>query len=387
LKSVAILGSTGSVGTQAIEVAINLGMRVSAISANENLDLLEQQINRLKPEIACLANSQKAKALAQRIGPGIKTKITSGQAGLVEAAIGSSAEIVLVATSGTHALEALHAAIKASKTIALANKEALVSAGSIIIAEAKRSGSQIIPVDSEHSAIYQCLEGSNGEFEKILLTCSGGPFKNLSKEELAMVDSKQALMHPTWSMGKKITIDSSTLMNKGFEVIEASWLFCAPPEKIQVLIHPQSIVHSAVEFADGIAIAQMGVPDMRGPIQYALAEKKRVKGLCGSLSWPGLQLTFDEPDLERFPCLALAYEALVHGGSMALALTSANDLAVDAFLEGRIGYYDIYDVNAQTCVKEQIADPASIAQVIELEKSAKARAKGIIDAIASKRGR
>ncbi len=333
MKGVAILGSTGSIGQSALAVVDTHPdkLRVVALAAGGNADKLAEQVAKHKPAVAALA--------AER-GPGC----------LIEIATHPDADVVLFASSGTAALDAVLAAIDAGKTIALANKEILVMAGSVVTAAAKKKGVALLPVDSEHNAIHQCLHGrAPGEIRKLILTASGGPFRTLAADRLAHVTAQDALRHPTWRMGPKITIDSATLMNKGLEVIEARWLFDVGADRIEVLVHPQSIVHSMVEMIDGSVIAQLGVTDMRLPIQYAFSYPERWSAPVPALDLAhAAKLEFEPPDLARFPCLALAFRALGGAEGLSIVLNAANEIAVSAFMDGRLGFPGIPDVIART---------------------------------------
>ena len=342
MKKIAILGSTGSIGTQTLDVIReNPGrFKVEALTCGANTDLLEKQIEEFKPQFAVTAREADAAALAHKY-PGVN--FGWGRRGLIDAARGGC-DMVLNGLMGMRGLEPTYYAIKAGKNIALANKETLVAGGSLVMEAAGEGGVKILPVDSEHSAIFQCLEGNEGRpLNRILLTASGGPFRGYSLSQLEKVTLKQALNHPRWTMGKKITVDSATMMNKGLEVIEARWLFDVSPDKIQILVHPQSIVHSAVEFEDKSVIAQLGVPDMRIPISFALSYPDRLKSNEPGLDFfgQGASLTFEKPDLSVFRCIGLAYDALREGGSYPVVLNGANEVLVDLFLKGKIRFIDI----------------------------------------------
>jgi 1-deoxy-D-xylulose-5-phosphate reductoisomerase len=338
----AILGSTGSIGRNALAIAAMFPGRfaVKALAARSNAGLLAEQIRAFQPEAAAVLEADAARRLAARLPRGCRTEILSGAEGVAAAAAWPSAGTTLTAVVGAAGLMPTLAAIDAGKTIALANKETLVMAGAVVTARAAAKGVAILPVDSEHSAIFQCLQGQRREaVATLLLTASGGPFRTRTRAELDTVTKTEALKHPNWQMGAKITIDSATLMNKGLEVIEATWLFGVPADRIRVLIHPQSIVHSMVAFRDGSVMAQLGVPDMKTAIAYALAYPERLP-----LNQPlpdfagGEGLTFQDPDFERFPCLALAFDAARRGGSFPAVLNAANEVAVGAFLEEAIGF-------------------------------------------------
>ena len=344
MKNISILGSTGSIGQSTLSVVEKYPDRfkVVGLAAGNNIELLEKQVRRFKPSLASVVNPVSAQKLKQRCAD-LNISILSGMEGMIQVAGLDEAEITVSAIVGTAGLVPTMAAIRAKKTIALANKEVLVTAGELVMAECRNRGVKLLPVDSEHSAIFQCLHaGANQDIRKLIVTASGGPFRTFSHQDLASVTPAQALKHPNWSMGRKISIDSSTLMNKGLEVIEARWLFDIRPEMIKVLVHPQSIIHSMVEYTDGAVVAQLGMPDMKGPIAYALSYPERLDDVSPALDLAAIgTLTFEEPDLERFPCLAYAYDALRSGGSMPAVLSAANEVAVNYFLEEKIGYADI----------------------------------------------
>ncbi len=345
MRRLAILGSTGSIGQSALAVVDAHPSRLTVVSlaAGDNADLLADQVQRYQPKVAALATSEAVDRLRAVRGSERSVTLVGGAEGLMAAATCPEADIVICASAGTAALEAVLAAIDAGKTIALANKEILVMAGALVTDAARRRGVSILPIDSEHNAVHQCLHGrARSEIRRLILTASGGPFRCFSAEELERVSPSQALKHPTWKMGRKITIDSATLMNKGLEVIEAHWLFDVSADQIEVVIHPQSIVHSLVELGDGSVIAQLGVTDMRLPIQYACSYPERWDALL-----PPLDLTragileFFPPEYDRFPCLKLAYKALRTGGTLPVVLNAANEIAVEAFLDGKLGFTSI----------------------------------------------
>ncbi len=344
MKNISILGSTGSIGQSTLAVAEKFPDRfkVVALAAGNNAELLEKQIRRFKPALASLSGEKAAENLKKRCGD-LPVRIFTGVEGMIQVAAAEQADITVSAIVGTAGLVPTMAAISAGKDIALANKEVLVTAGELVMAECRGRGVRVFPVDSEHSAIFQCLQaGAHRDIRRLILTASGGPFRSSTKKDLEKVTAAQALKHPNWSMGKKITIDSATLMNKGLEVIEARWLFGMEPEKISVLVHPQSIVHSLVEYRDGAVVAQLGMPDMKGPIAYALSYPERLEDVSPALDLASVgTLTFEEPDRSKFPCLAYAYDALKAGGSMPAVLSAANEVAVKYFLEEKIGFVDI----------------------------------------------
>jgi 1-deoxy-D-xylulose-5-phosphate reductoisomerase len=351
VKRLAILGSTGSIGRSALAVADAHPdrLRVVALAAGDNAGLLTEQVARYRPDAVAMATSEGVDRLRASIAS-LPPVVASGPQGLIAVATHPAVDIVICASSGTAALEAVLAAIDAGKTIALANKEVLVMAGELVTSAARRRGVAILPVDREHNAIHQCLHGRRpGEIRRLILTASGGPFRELSPDALERVTPSAALQHPTWQMGRKITIDSATLMNKGLEVIEASWLFEVGAGQIDVVIHPQSIVHSMVELIDGSVLAQLGVTDMRLPIQYACSYPERWDGALPSLDIARAgRLEFSPPPLDRFPCLALAYDALRAGGTLPVVLNAAKEVAVELFLEGKLGFMSIPRVLRRT---------------------------------------
>jgi 1-deoxy-D-xylulose-5-phosphate reductoisomerase len=342
MKRITILGSTGSIGRSTLDVIEQNSeeFRAVALTAGRNIDLFERQIRSFKPEIVAVADKKTATLLRRRVR---SVEILAGEEGISAVASYGDSDFVVSSIVGSAGLVPTLAAIRAGKSVGLANKEALVVAGEIVMRDARRNGVRIIPVDSEHCAVFQCLAGyKKSEIRRIILTASGGPFFNRRREELGSIRAKDALKHPNWSMGRKISIDSSTLMNKGFEVIEACWLFGIPPEKVDVLIHPQSIVHSMVEFRDRTCLAQMSVPDMRGPIAYALSYPRRLDDPIRGLELDRIgSLTFRKPDTQNFPCLSYAYEAIRSGGTVPAVLNAANEVAVNAFLDDRIRFNDI----------------------------------------------
>ena len=351
-RRIAILGSTGSIGRQALDVISQHRdlFEVELLTANNSSDLLIRQAIEFDANSVVICNEDKYKEVSEALEPHY-IKVFAGMQSVCDLVAGDNIDIVLTSMVGFSGLSSTVAAVKAGKTIALANKETLVAAGAIVMDLAARCGARILPVDSEHSAIFQCLMGSAGaDIEKIHLTASGGPFRTWAREDIAKATRAQALNHPNWSMGSKITIDSATMMNKGLEIIEARWLFGTPGEKIQVVIHPESIIHSMVEYADGSVIAQMGHPDMREAIQFAFSFPQRLPLDNRKLNFAELgSMSFYAPDQEKFPALKLAYEALDKGGNMACIMNAANEAAVAAFLQERIGFYDITDV-VQDCM-------------------------------------
>lgn len=375
MKRLAILGSTGSIGQSALDVVSRNKelFKVVALAAGKNLDILERQIKTFNPELIAIADREGASLLTSRVNG---LEILSGNEGMDYVAAYNKADFVLSAIVGFAGLLPTLAAVKEGKTVGLANKESLVVAGEIVMKEAKKSGAKIIPVDSEHSAIFQCLEGRNRHsVKRIILTASGGPFLGKNKKELDKVTVDDALRHPNWEMGKKITIDSATLMNKGLEVIEAHYLFGFSPDDIDVLIHPQSIVHSMVEFKDGSYIAQLSAPDMRGPIAYALSYPERISAPMPSLDLSKIEkLTFSKPDIECFPCLSYAYDAIRAGGTMPAVLNAANEVAVDAFLKREIGFNDIPVIIKNTMGLHNKKVITSIEEVIDADRWARQKA-------------
>ena len=366
MKKIAILGSTGSIGTQTLEVVrANGDIGVVALTAGKNVDLLEKQIREFRPKFAVIWKEKDAKELKERLTD-IHCEIGFGMEGLIQAAVIAEVDVVVTAVVGMIGIEPTVAAIEAGKDIALANKETLVCAGHIIMPLAKV---QILPVDSEHSAIFQCLQGNeNNPIEKILLTASGGPFRDYTKSQLEKVTLQDALHHPNWSMGKKITIDSSTMVNKGLEVIEAKWLFSVEPENIQVVVQPQSIIHSMVQFQDGGVMAQLGTPDMKLPIQYALYYPNRRKLLGERLDFTRLsEITIARPDMEVFEGLKYAFEACKIGGSMPTVLNAANEYAVAKFLDGKIRYVDIVRMIRTAMDHHKLIQNPSVCDILRIQ--------------------
>lgn len=381
MKGVSILGSTGSIGCNTLKVVRHLGdIRVTAMAAGRNMAKFAEQIAEFKPDlVSCtdeICAEQLERELHERNVPA--PKIELGEGGLVNVATHPEAETVVSATVGAVGFVPTLRAIEAGKRIALANKETLVMAGELMTEAARRSGAEILPVDSEHNAIHQCLRGERrDEVKRLILTASGGPFRTKTKEEIARATREEALNHPNWKMGEKITIDSATLMNKGLEVIEAKWLFGFEADQISVIVHPQSVVHSMVEMVDGSIIAQLGVTDMKHPIQYALTWPDRKPNVLEPLNIGKLsELTFEEPDLERFPCLGLAYEALKAGGTMPAVLNAANEVAVQAFLDGKISLDRIAVINESVMREHTPTAANSLEDVVAADEWA--RMRGII---------
>jgi 1-deoxy-D-xylulose-5-phosphate reductoisomerase len=367
-KKIIVLGSTGSVGTQTLEVARNLKLEVAGLTAASNIDLLEKQAREFKPSAVALKDIRLAEELVKRLSD-TDIKVYGGAEGINRVAAIQEADTVVSAIVGSAGLIPTLEAIRQGKTIALSNKETLVMAGEIVISEAAKRCVEIIPVDSEHAAIFQCLMGNNREhLSKIILTASGGPFKGKSLDELKHVTPEEALKHPNWKMGSKITVDSSTMMNKGLEVIEAKWLFGLKPEQIEVLIHPQSIIHSMVEYIDGSIIAQLGPVDMKLPIQFALTYPKRAENKYTRLNFLEVgKLTFEKPDYTAFPCLRLAFEAVKAGGTMPAVLNAANEVAVNLFLKKEIGFLDIARIIENIMERHTVNIRPSLKDILEVD--------------------
>ena len=370
MGKIAILGSTGSIGTQTMEIVrANGDIEVTALAAGSNIDLLEQQIREFEPKLACVWEEDKAKELRIRIKD-TPVRVVSGMEGLLEVATEPESRLLVTALVGMIGVRPTIAAMEAGKDIALANKETLVTAGHLIMPLAKERGVNILPVDSEHSAIFQCLNGEDrARIRKLYLTASGGPFRGRTKEQMRNVRPEDALKHPNWSMGKKITIDSATMVNKGLEVMEAKWLFGVEPERIQVVIQPKSVIHSMVEFEDGAVMAQLGTPDMKLPIQYALCYPER-RFLAGERLdfWELGQIAFEKPDMVNFEGLALAYEAMRAGGSMPTVFNAANELAVSAFLAGRLPFLGIAEAIAKAMRIHHVIEMPSVGEILETEQ-------------------
>lgn len=379
-RKLAILGSTGSIGTQALEVVREHPDRfeIYAITANNSVDLLIKQAREFVPEVVVIANDSKYEVVKQALSD-LPIKVWAGHESISQVVQSEPIDIVLTAMVGYSGLEPTISAIKARKMIALANKETLVVAGELIMALAMEYNVAIIPVDSEHSAIFQCLAGENNPIEKILLTASGGPFRGYDKVQLARVTKDQALRHPNWDMGAKITIDSATLMNKGFEMIEAKWLFDVSPSQVQVVVHPQSIIHSMVQFEDSSIIAQMGLPDMRLPIQYAFAFPSRLKSSFERLDIFKLgTMTFEEPDMDCFRNLAFAFEAAHKKGTLACVLNAANEIVVEAFLKDRIGFLEMSDIIEKTMSRATFVEQPTYEDYVNSNIEARAIAADMI---------
>lgn len=379
MKRICILGSTGSIGTQALQVIEQHSDLYEAyvLTAYNNTELIIQQARKFKPESVVIANEDNYGVVKDALAD-LPIKVYAGKKALCDVVRDQNVDIVLASMVGFAGLEPTIAAIKAGKTIALANKETLVVAGDLITRLAEEYKTPILPVDSEHSAIFQCLEPGN-KIDKILLTCSGGPFRRMSMSQLETVTKSDALAHPTWNMGAKITIDSATLMNKGFEVIEAKWLFGVKPEDIQVVVHPQSVIHSAVQFVDGAVKAQLGVPDMRLPIQYAFSYPKRLPLAGERLDLFSIRdLMFEKPDMERFPCLSLAYEALAAGGNMPCVLNAANEVVNRAFIEEKISFVRMSEVIRKTMSKVELVKDCTLETYLETDRLSRAIAAEMI---------
>ncbi len=372
-REVAVLGSTGSIGRQSLEVIAACGMEAVALAANSSAKLMEEQARRFRPAVAALADEKAAADLRVRLAD-TGVRVAGGLEGVLEAATLPSADTAIAALVGMAGLRPTLASIREGKRVCLANKEALVCAGPLVLEEAKDYGAKLYPVDSEHSALFQCLEANRdrGEVKRLILTCSGGPFYGKKREELAGMTVEDALRHPNWSMGAKITVDSATLMNKGLEVIEAMHLYHMPVEKISVVVHRESIIHSLVEYCDNAVLAQLGAPDMRLPIQYALTYPKRVPGPSTPLDlWNCGPLTFGMPDLEAFPCLALALGAAKTGGTAGAILSGANEAAVAQFLAGEIGFLDIAAKVERALASVPAVQEPSMQDILDADQAAR----------------
>ena len=378
MKKIGILGSTGSIGTQTLEIVrSNPDLQVIALAAGSNVSLMEQQVREFHPMLAVMGSEEAATDLKNRIAD-TDTRVSAGMEGMLELAILPQMEVLVTAIVGMIGIRPTIAAIKAGKTIALANKETLVTAGQIIMPLAKEKGVSILPVDSEHSAIFQSMHGENRErVSKILLTASGGPFRGKKTEELQDITVEDALKHPNWSMGRKITVDSATLVNKGLEVMEAKWLFDVEPEQIQVVVHPQSIIHSMVEYVDGGIMAQLGMPDMKLPIQYALFYPDRRPMDGRRVDFFALKsISFEEPDVKTFRGLQLAYDAIAAGGSMPTVFNAANEKAVGLFLDKKIRFLAIYDLIQGAMEQHKVIANPTVDEILEAEAQAHAYISG-----------
>ena len=373
INCVSVLGSTGSIGRQSLDIISRMPVKVAALTAGNNVDLMAQQCREFQPKLAVMATEKAASALAERISD-LPINVSWGEEGLMQAATIEDAQCVITAVVGMLGLKPTLAAIRAGKRIGLANKETLVCAGELVMAEAEKYGAQIIPVDSEHSAIFQCLMGigEKSDIHKLILTCSGGPFYGMDKEQLKKVTKADALKHPNWKMGDKITIDCATLMNKGLEVIEAMRLYGVPVEQVDVLIHRQSIVHSMVETVDGAVMAQLGTPDMRLPIQLALTYPERTACPVDRLDLTACAgLTFAKPDMDAFPCLALARECAKAGGTACPVMNGANEEAIAMFLNGEIGFYDIYELVSGAVRAVPFIQNSTLEEILEADRLAR----------------
>ena len=393
MKAISILGSTGSIGCNTLKVVEHLGdFRIVALGAGENMNKLAEQIERFQPELVAVKNEDCAEELLRRIQgsrfqvPGSRfkvPKIVIGEQGLIDVATHEQAETIVSATVGAVGFVPTLRALEAGKRVALANKETLVMAGELMTKAARANGAEILPVDSEHNAIHQCLRGERrNEVKRLILTASGGPFRTKSKVEIENATREEALNHPTWNMGDKITIDCATLMNKGLEVIEARWLFDFGADEIGVVVHPQSVVHSMVELVDGSIIAQLGVTDMRHAIQYALTYPERKSGELEPLDFTKIsQLTFENPDFDKFPCPALAYKALKIGGTMPAALNAANEIAVEAFLDNKIRLSDIPKIIESVMNNHETRQVTDLETILAADKTARKQAIMILDGL------
>ena len=379
-KNISVLGSTGSIGTQTLEVCEEQNIKIRAISANRNIDLLEKQVRKFKPDFVAVFEENFAKTLKRNINDTC-TKVVVGMEGLCEISTLPKIDAVLTAVSGIVGLEPTLAAIEAKKTIALANKETLVAGGELVMSRALKSGVQIFPVDSEHSAIFQCLAGKdNSQFlKKLILTASGGPFFGKTKSELENVTVQNALNHPSWSMGAKITIDSATMMNKGFEIIEACHLFGLPEDKIDVLIHRESIIHSMIEYIDGSVMAQMGIPTMKTPIQYALTYPERLSSENEKLNLAKIKnLSFFEPDNKTFEAMDICRNAIKIGGTAPLVVNAANEVAVSLFLSGKIKFLEIIELVKSALKNFKFQKVSSLNQIMNADKSVREFIKSLV---------
>jgi 1-deoxy-D-xylulose-5-phosphate reductoisomerase len=384
MKTLTLLGSTGSIGTSTLDVVRRRREEFSvfALVAGSNLDLLVEQIREFSPAVAVVATPERQDQLSRKLAEaGIPVpELASGAAGRLAAAIAPEVDIVMSAIVGVAGLEATYEAVRRRKIIGLANKEVLVASGQLVMDACREAGTEMIPVDSEHNGAHQCLRaGRRDEVTKLILTASGGPFRNTSKEDLEKVTVEQALNHPTWKMGQRITIDSATMMNKGFEVIEACWLFDFAPSDVEVVVHPQSSIHAMVEYNDGSVIAQVSATDMRMPIQYALTYPVRESAPVPRMDWTKARTwEFTPPDLDRFPLLRLAYEAQTAGGSATCTLNAADEIAVEAFLAGRISFPGIARVVAETLEKVPHRSPRSVEEVLEIDRASRETARALV---------
>jgi len=380
VNCVSILGSTGTIGRQSLDIISRFpNMRVVALTAGSSVELMAQQCRQFLPELAVMATEKAAAALKEKISD-LAIRVSWGEAGLIEAASLESADCVITAVVGMVGLKPTLAAIREGKRIGLANKETLVCAGALVMAEAKKYGAEIVPVDSEHSAIFQCLMGNHnpGEIKRLILTCSGGPFFGRSKEELTKVTKADALKHPNWNMGAKITIDSATLMNKGLEVIEAMHLYAMPVDQVEVVVHRQSIIHSMVEFVDHSVMAQLGAPDMRLPIQLALTYPDRMECPVQSLDFLTCgNLTFDKPDMDNFPCLKLAFDCARKGGNACAAMNGANEEAVAMFLRDEIGFFRIYELVSAAVDAVPFIEKPTLEDILETDRLAREKVRAL----------
>ncbi|TGE35314.1 1-deoxy-D-xylulose-5-phosphate reductoisomerase [Desulfosporosinus fructosivorans] len=379
MKTLTILGSTGSIGRQTLDVVRHSGeqLKIHALVADKSIELIEQQARLYHPEIVVMMDEGAARELRGRL-KNLPIKVDQGMTGIINSVIAPQVDTVVTAISGRIGLEPTLAALEAGKTIALANKETLVAGGDLVMSTARKMKCPILPVDSEHSAIFQCLEDNHETLEKIILTASGGPFFGWTQKQLATVTLEKALCHPNWDMGAKITIDSATMMNKGLEVIEAHYLFNMEYDQIEVLIHPQSVVHSMVQYRDGSVLAQLGRADMRLPIQYALSYPSRWKNSFERLDFRGKTLTFHEPDLEGFPALAMAYRVGRRGGTLPAVMNAANEIAVLAFLQEKVTYLKIQDIVEKVCSEHNVLDSLDLESILDADTWARRRAAELI---------
>ena len=380
MKSICLLGSTGSIGSQTLDVVRHhkKQFKINALASFNEVDKMLEQIKEFSPEIVCMFEERAAEQLKEKVSNGVE--VVSGIKGLREIAANSEAQTVVTAVVGSIGLLPTISAIKAGKTIALANKETMVAGGEIVTKEAQKHSAKIIPIDSEHSAIFQCLNGEkNSKLKKVILTCSGGPFRGKKFSEFENASLQEALNHPTWKMGGKITIDSATLMNKALEVVEAKWLYSLQPEQVEVIIHPQSIIHSMVEFIDGSIIAQLGTHDMRTPIQYALSYPERLETFHPMLDLTQTKtLTFESPDFENFPCLRYGFEAVKVGGSYPIVLNAANEETVYCFLKNQIKFGEIPKTIKKVLDSHKFVKHPSLEEVLEIDKKAREQTKKLL---------